>query len=120
MDSGSWVVERRDCKGSKQQYWSKYYFHVKDFCRLDGADEPRLSLFITHVTAGYPLNHVFYLWFALLDTSDIGSVLLLLIFFMIVACTALVKFGIAQLSHLGSLKAESKEQTTLKKIFLQL
>lgn len=39
---------------------------------------------------------------------------------MIVACTALVKFGIAQLSHLGSLKAESKEQTTLKKIFLQL
>lgn len=114
MNSGSWVVERRECKGSKQQYWSKYYVHVNDFCRLDRADEPRLSLFITHLTAGYPLNRVFYLCFAPLDTSDIGPVLLLLLFHVTVACTALVKFGIAQLSLLGSLKAESKEQMILK------
>lgn len=78
---------------------------------------PCLTLFITQLAAGYPLNHVFYLWFALLDTSDIGPILLLLLLYVIMACTALVKFGTAQLSLLGNLKAESKEQTIWKKDF---
>lgn len=92
------------------------YFHVNDFCRLDGADETRLSLYIAHLAAGYPLNHGFIyglpFW-----THLIGPVLLLLLLSVMVACTALVKSGIAQVSILGSLKAESKEQTILKFLF---
>lgn len=78
---------------------------------------PCLTLVITQLAAGYPLNHVFCLGFALLDTSDIGPILLLLLLYVIMACTALVKFGTAQLSLLGNLKAESKEKTILKKDF---
>lgn len=75
---------------------------------------PCLTHFITHLAAGYPLNNVFFLWFALLDTSDMGPMLLLLLIYVIMACTALVKFGTAWLSLLASLKAKSKEQNMLK------
>ena len=60
---------------------------------------PYFTLFFTLLAAGYPLNHVFAIWYALFDTADLGSIfLLLLLFYMVVACSAVVKFGTAQLS----------------------
>lgn len=74
---------------------------------MNPVDCPCFTLFITLLAPGYPLNHGFAVWCALLDTSDLSTVfLLLLVFYMIVACSAL-----------GSLKVESKEQTVLKEDF---